>query len=289
MFTLTTDTSCDVARNKLDEAGIPWIPITFIIDGVSYPDDYTSDEQYKEFYAKVRSGVMPSTSQISIFAHEEFFEKVVAGGATDIVHLSLSGGLSATYDNACKAAQSVMEKHPDVTINVVDTQGATQVHHMVLDDAVKLRDEGKSGSEAAEILRAETDKIHVWIIVDDLMHLKRGGRVSGAAAAIGTLLNIKPMIVFNKKGELKVAHKAKGFRKAIDYVCDYIDEWAPDVKEIYMANADADEKIEEAAKALTEKFNCKVTKGWVGPVIGAHTGPGMIGILFKSDKVRPVE
>lgn len=288
MFTITTDTSCDVERKKLDEAGIPWIPITYIIDGVVYPDDYSEDEQFKAFYDKVRKGAMPTTSQITALAHEEFFEKLIEEGATDIVHLTLSGGLSATYNMACQAAKSVMERYPDCKINVVDSRGATQVHHMVLDDALKLREQGLSGEEAAKILRENTNKIHVWIIVDDLGHLKRGGRVSGVAAAIGTLLKIKPMIAFDKEGKLRVAHKAKGFKKALEYVVDYIKEWAPDVKEIYLANADADDKIAEASALLKETFGCEIKGGWVGPVIGAHVGPGMIGIVFKSDKERPL-
>lgn len=288
MFTLSTDTSCDVMRNELDSLGIPWVPLTFTIDGKTYPDDFTSDEQYKDFYAKVRGGALPSTSQITAYVHEEYFEKLIEGGATDIVHLTLSSGLSATYQQACLAADAIRAKHPDVKINIVDSLGATQVHHMVLDDALKMRDEGLTGDEAAKLLGEQTKKIHVWIIVDNLKHLKRGGRVSGAAAAIGTLLNIKPMIVFDKEGHLKVMHKAKGFKKAMEYVLDYMDEWAPDCKEIYMAHADAMEKAEEMTALIKSKRpDCKVKVGWCGPVIGAHTGDGMLGIIMKSEKVRP--
>ena len=287
MFTLTTDTSCDIKRSELDEAGIPWIPLSFTIEGNTYPDDFTTDEQFKDFYAKVRAGAMPTTSQITAFAHEEFFEKLVTDGANDIVHLTLSGGLSNTYNSACMAAQAVMERHPECKINVVDSQGATQVHCMVLDMAAKLRDEGLSGEEAANKLRSETDKIHVWIIVDDLNHLKRGGRVSGAAAAIGTLLKIKPMIVFDKEGRLQVARKAKGFRKAMEFVCEDIEKLAPDVTEVYMAHADVEDRVEEMAELLKEKFgDIKIKYGWCGPVIGAHTGPGMLGVIFRSDKQR---
>ncbi len=288
MFTLTTDTSCDVLRCDLDAAGIPWIPLTFTIDGETFPDNFTSDEQYKDFYRKVREGAMPTTSQITAFAHEEFFEKLVQEGATDIVHLTLSGGLSATYNSACMGAQAVTERHPDCKIQVVDSRGATQVHAMVLDRAEALRKQGLSGEEAAKILREEVTKIHVWIIVDDLHHLKRGGRVSGAAAAIGTLLKIKPMIAFDKEGKLQVARKAKGFRKAMEYVVEYIAEWAPDVKEVYMAHGDALDRAEEMTELLTERFGCAVKTGWCGPVIGAHTGPGMLGIIVKCDKDRPL-
>ncbi len=288
MFTLATDTSCDVMRDELDAAGIAWVPLTYTIDGETRPDDFTRDEQYKEFYAKVRGGAMPSTSQINTFVQEEFLEKLAANGATDIVYLTLSSGLSATYSSACQAADAVRERHPECKINVVDTLGATQVHRMVLDDATALRDKGLSGDEAAKILREETNKIHVWIIVDNLNHLKRGGRVSGAAAAIGTLLKIKPMIVFDKEGKLKVMHKAKGFRKAMEYVLDYMKEWSPNVKEVYLAQADAQESAREMSELICGEFkDCVVKTGWVGPVIGAHTGAGMLGIVFKSEKERP--
>ena len=288
MFTLSTDTSCDVMRDELDKLGIPWVPLTFTINGETFPDDFTRDEQYKDFYAKVRAGAMPTTSQITAFTHEEYFEKLVAGGAKDIVHLTLSGGLSATYQSACLGAKAVAERHPDVKINIVDTLCATQVHHMVLDDALELRNKGLGGSEAAKLLNEETKKIHVWIIVDDLKHLRRGGRVSGVAAAIGTLLNIKSMIVFDKEGKLKVMHKAKGFKKALDYVLEYMDEWAPNADTVYMAHADAVEKAEEMKALIKSKRpNCDVRYGWCGPVIGAHTGAGMLGIIFKSEKERP--
>ncbi len=288
MFTLATDTSCDVLRNELDAAGIAWVPLTYTIDGETNPDDFTRDEQYKDFYAKVRGGAMPSTSQINTFVQEEFLEKLVSNGAIDIVYLTLSSGLSATYSSACQAAEAVCERHPECKINVVDTLGATQVHRMVLDDATALRDKGLTGDEAAKILREETNKIHVWIIVDNLNHLKRGGRVSGAAAAIGTLLKIKPMIVFDKEGKLKVMHKAKGFRKAMEYVLDYMKEWSPNVKEVYLAQADALDSATEMTELIHGAFkDCAVKTGWVGPVIGAHTGAGMLGIVFKSDKERP--
>ncbi len=286
MFTLSTDTSCDVKRNELDEAGIPWVPLTFTIDGETRPDDFTTDEQYKEFYAKVRGGAMPTTSQITAFAHEEFFEKLIADGATDIVHLTLSSGLSETYNQACKGAAAVMARHPDCTVNIVDSLGATQVHHMVLDDASELQRKGLCGAEAAKILNAQNKKIHVLFMVDDLNHLRRGGRVSGVAAAIGTLLKIKPIIAFDKEGKLRVVHKAKGTRKAMEYVISEIKRHSPDVKTVYIAQGDAEELCSEMTEMLKSEFGCEVKSGWCGPVIGAHTGAGILGMIFKCDHER---
>lgn len=287
MFTLATDTSCDVFRNELDAEHIAWVPLTFTIDGETHPDDFTTDEQYKEFYAKVRAGAMPTTSQINTYVQEEFLENLVANGANDIVYLTLSSELSATYESACRAAEAVCEKHAGVQIHVVDTRGATQVNHMVLDEAIRLRDGGMSGEEAAKILRALPDKIHVLFMVDDLHHLKRGGRVSGVAAAIGTLLKIKPILTFDMAGKLHVVHKAKGSKKALEYIADEIAKRSPDVKEVYIAQGDAPELLEEMVQLLKTRFGCAVKVGWCGPVIGAHTGANILGMIFKSELDRP--
>ena len=123
------------------------MPLTFTIDGVTYEDDFSDDAHYKEFYDKVRAGAMPSTSQINPFTHEEFWERVAEKtGTTDIVHLTLSSGLSETYSSACRAAQSFMEKHPGVRVYVVDSLGATQAEMPVFEMALRLRDNGESAA-----------------------------------------------------------------------------------------------------------------------------------------------
>ena len=143
MFTLTTDSAVDVFRSELDKLGVYWVPLTYAIDGVTYEDDFSDDARYKDFYEKVRAGAMPVTSQINPFAHEEFWEKVVEKtGPTDIVHLTLSSGLSETYSSACKAAESFMSKHPDTRIYVVDSLSATQAEMPVFEMALRLRGSG---------------------------------------------------------------------------------------------------------------------------------------------------
>lgn len=286
-FCLTTDTSCDVFRNELDEKQIPWIPLSFTIDGVTYDDDFSSDDRYADFYDKIKSGAMPTTSQINVFNHEEFFEKVIANGAKNIIHLTLSGGLSNTVNSARTAAQNVTEKHHDCKIYILDTFSATQGHRYVLDEAVKLRDGGVSVQDAYNELETLASKVHHWIVVDDLMHLKRGGRVSGASAYIGSLLNIKPVLIINSEGKLAVVKKAKGTLKAYQYVMEMIKEHAEDLDNlvIYLADADANDKVEEMKKLIKEAYPAAdVRVGWIGPVIGAHTGSGTLGIVFKGKK-----
>lgn len=285
MFLLTTDTSCDIPRLELDRLQIPWTPLTFTVSGQTFADDFSSDKEYKTFYDKVRTGAMPITSQISAYIHEEFFCAQLGKGATEIVHLTLSGGLSSTYASAVAGAKNALEKHPTCKIFVIDTLSATQGHRALLEDAILLRDKGMNGQEAAAELEKQKERIHHWIVVDDLMHLKRGGRVSGPAAYIGSMLKIKPVLIINNEGKLAVVYKAKGTAKAMNYVLEMMHRYAQDIatQTVYLASADATDKAEEMAKLITAEFGCKVVTGWIGPVIGAHTGAGTLGIVFKGE------
>ena len=210
MFTLTSDSAIDVFRARADELGIRIIPLTYTVDGVTIEDFASGEDEYKKFYDDLKNGSMPVTSQINPFAHEEFWEKVYAEDKQDIVHITLSSGLSQTYTSACKAAESFMEKHPGVHVYVVDSLGATQAEAPVYEKAIELRDSGVSAADAAEALAVYPHRIQVYIIVDDLFHLKRGGRISAASAVMGTMIGIKPIIVFNEEGKLCVYKKPVG-------------------------------------------------------------------------------
>ncbi|MCL2374944.1 MAG: DegV family protein [Firmicutes bacterium] len=287
-FILTTDTSCDVFRSELDAKNIPWVPLTFTIGGTTYEDTFSSDAEFVSFYEKVAGGAMPTTSQITPAQHEDFFKKVLAeksnlASSKTIVHLTLSSGLSETYNAAVLAAKTVMEEIKDSEIFVVDTLSATQGHHLLLKEGIRLRDNGTSGCETADALNQYTKGIHHWFMVDDLHHLKRGGRVSGAAAAIGTLLKIKPVLTINDKGKLPVVKKPKGIQKAIAFFLEIIEEYKDgEIEEFLIVSANAAENAPLLKARLEEKYpTVPVTIGWIGPVIGAHTGNGVFGVVFK--------
>lgn len=286
MFTLTSDSAIDVFRSQADEMGIRIVPLTYTVDGNTYEDFATDDKEYRKFYADLKGGSLPVTSQINPFTHEEFWEKVYKeNGGQDIVHLTLSSGLSQTYASACQAASSFMEKHPDAHIYVVDSLAATQAEMPLVEKALELRDSGASAAEAAETLRNYAHRIHVYIIVDDLFHLKRGGRIGAAAAVIGSALGIKPIIVFNDKGQLCTYKKPLGWKKALKTVLDHIEEYCPEAArgKVWIAQADAEGKAEEAKAAIEKRFGSKVRVGWIGPVIGSHINSGTIGIVFESN------
>ena len=282
-FIITTDTSCDAFKNDLDAKNIPWIPLTYTIDGISNEDNFTKDAQYQAFYDKVKAGAMPTTSQINQFNHEEFFNKVLDGGAKEIVHLTLSSGLSETYNAAVLAANAIMEQRNSVKVYIVDTLSATQGHMAILDYGVELRDSGMSGADAAAKIAEFTQKVMHFFMVDDLHHLKRGGRVSAASALIGSLLKIKPILTINNEGKLAVIKKAKGSAAAIKFFFEMIETYKEDKNggTFYIVNGNAHDSVASLKEQLNEKYpSIAIKSGWVGPVIGAHTGSGIFGVAF---------
>lgn len=287
-FTLSTDTSCDIFRSELRERGIEYRPLVYTIDEVPHFDEFSKDEEYVGFYNQIRAGKMPTTSQINVVEHEEFFEGLLNKYEGDIIHITLSSGLSNTYESACKAAETVNEKYGK-RVYVVDSLGATIVQRLVVDEAEKYRDAGMSAAEASEKLNEFKSRVQVWFMPTDLMHLKRGGRVSGASAVIGTALNIKPILIINKNGGLSVVAKKIGVSKGMSYMVDRFKEFnahcTADSK-VYVCNADSEHSEEMRDRIKAVRPDCDVEIGWVGPVIGAHTGAGMFGVSFVSDKVR---
>ena len=285
-FTLSADTSCDILRNEMTARGIEYRPLVYTIDDVPHFDEFAKDEDYKGFYDQIRAGKMPTTSQINIVEHEEFFETLLDKYEGDIVHVTLSSGLSSTYASACKAAENVNEKHGK-RVYVVDSLGATIATRHVVDEVQRLRDEGVCAADAAEQLKQFTYKLQTWFMPTDLMHLKRGGRVSGPSAYIGTALNIKPIINFDKYGALAVVQKKMGAGKGIAAMVEAFKKLSAAVPhKVYIASADSEFAEELLQKAKAVRPDCQFEIGWIGPVIGAHTGCNAVGISFVSDSSR---
>lgn len=285
-FILSTDTSCDIFKDELTARKIEYRSLIFTIDGVEHVDDYSGDQVYRDFYTLIDAGKMPTTSQINITEHEEYFKALFDKYEDDIVHITLSSGLSSTYASACMAAKNV-EEETGRKVYVVDSLGATVAHRHIVDHAEKLRDAGVSGAEAKTVLEEYRNHIHTWFMPTDLMHLKRGGRVSGPAAVIGTALNIKPILYINKVGGLSVVYKKIGVPKGMAAMADIFKrDIAEAASKVYIPTAGSEYAEEMQKKIKTIRPDCDVEIGWIGPVIGAHTGRGATGVSFYSDKVR---
>ncbi len=287
-FILSADTSGDIPRSEMKARGIEYKPLVYIINGVEYRDEFSSDEQFKAFYDGIRAGNLPSTSQINVLEHEEFFLELVEKYTEDILYVTLSSGLSSSCASAKQAAESV-EKKTGRKVYVVDSLGATISQRHVVDEAERLRDAGATAAEAAERLAEYVKHIHTWFMPTDLIHLKRGGRVSGPAAYIGTALKIKPIIFIDKVGALPVVKKVMGTAKGIACMVDIFKaDSAKEPHKFYVATADSEFAPELLERAKAARPDCEGEIGWIGPVIGSHTGCGACGISFVSDKEREI-
>ena len=222
MFKILTDSTADLPMDYLKEHGIGCMPISYILDGVTYGGDKELD--WKEFYSMMRTeGKMPTTSQINPAEAKEYFAEYIKTDK-EILHLAFSSGLSGTCANLRIAAQEIMEEHPDVKIIVLDSLCASMGEGLFVHKAVKLRDQGKSMEETARWLEEHVrNLVHVFT-VDDLFHLYRGGRVSRTAAVIGTLVSIKPKLHVDDEGHLIVIGKVRGRKKSLNALVDYMEE-----------------------------------------------------------------
>ena len=288
MFKIITDSTADLPVEYLREHNVGCMPISYIVDGVTYGRDRELD--WKEFYSMMRNdGKMPTTSQINPVEAKEYFEEFIKTDK-EILHLAFSSGLSGTYGNLCIAADEVMEEHPDCRIIVVDSLCASMGEGLFVHKAVKMRDEGKTIEETADWLRTNVQNfVHVFT-VDDLFHLYRGGRVSKTAAVIGTMAGIKPKLHVDSEGHLIVIGKIRGRKKSLNALVDYMEEkmgsYLSENRQdyVFISHGDALEDAEYVRDQIKERFGISnFLINHIGPTVGAHSGPGTIALFFMGE------
>ena len=286
-YTICIDASVDIPSEVITDNGIIILPMEYMLDNRQcLMRERLTEEELKDFYDAMRAGSLTSTSQITPYYYKETFEAEASKG-NSILYISLSGGLSNTYLSAQTAAADVMEAHPEIRIEVVDSLSATGGMGLLLLAAIGARKDGLSLEDNAAWLRENTSRICHWFLVDDLVYLRRGGRISAAAAVTASVLNIKPILKIADDGKLVTIAKKRGLAKASAFLvecCEHaINLSLP--KEIIVAHADAPEQARLAAGKLTSMYpDCRVQICGLGPVIGAHTGPGMLAVIHWGNR-----
>ena len=279
MYEIYVDASIDVENSYITDNNIHFIPMKYMIDDQEYVmDRQQTGEELDHFYQKMKDGSITGTSQITPYTYEQVFRKEAEQGH-DVLYLCLSSGLSSTYASSLNAAQSVMEDFPDVKIESVDTLGATGGVGLLLMQAIKGRDEGKTISENAAYLRQIAPDIGFWFMVEDLEYLKRGGRVSATAAFAGNVLNLKPVLKINDEGKLINISKQRGVQRAVKYLLECYEGSYDDTisSDVIVAHAVCKERAEKMRdEILRINPGAKVQICPMGPVIGSHTGPAII-------------
>ena len=286
-FDIVTDSACDMPQAYYEEHGVECVNLGFTMNNVNYGGENGEFMSEKDFYAQLREGSMPTTYQVTGEMAKEHMEKSLQNGR-DLLVITFSSGLSGTSGSFVVASRELAEKYPERKIRVVDSLCASMGEGLLLDYVIKKADSGASLDETAQY--AEDLKLHIChhFTVDNLFHLKRGGRISGATAVIGSILKIKPVMHVNDEGKLIALSKAMGRKKALHTVVDNLlagadmDENDP----IFISHGDCIEDVEYVKSLIWERMpNVEIVVNYVGTVIGAHAGAGTIA-LFNKGKCR---
>ena len=281
-FKIITDSGCDFTLAELEQMNVGRAPLSVLFKGELH-EDFATDEERKVLYDGVREGEMPTTSAVNPDGWATVMKPALEAGQ-DVLCMCFSSGLSTTYQSAVIAAEELKEEYPDREIRVVDTLCAALGQGLLVWHACKHRDAGESLDEVTAWVEENKLKLCHWVTVEDLNHLKRGGRVSAATAMVGTMLNIKPIICVSDEGKLVSTSKVRGRKAAIEYICKKVAE-ATDKDMVFIGHGDCREDAETCAKILKEKYGVKeVHIGYVGAVIGAHTGPGVLVTFYLGEK-----
>ena len=284
-FVITADSNCDLPADYVKENNIVIIPHYYDIDGVTYGDEINLTP--KEFYDRMRAGVMPTTMASNPEVIRNTFQSLINDGF-DILHISFSSALSGGCSNVMAGAREICEENSDARILVLDTLNASMGEGLFIIKAVRMKEEGKSIGEIYSWLEEHKMNFCVRFTVDDLGHLHRGGRISKTTAVIGSMINIKPILHINAAGQLVPLTTVRGRKKSLITICnlmmDSIGKYKDDEDVICIAHGDAYEDALYLKELLLERLpHKKIMINTVSPSIGAHSGPGAIGICYMGE------
>jgi DegV family protein with EDD domain len=279
-YVIVTDSSCDLPEDIIEKFGIRILNLDVIIEGEGeFPNDQV---EIKEFYSKLREGANIKTSAVNMAQATELLEEILSEGK-DVLYLGFSSALSSTYQTVTSAARELSEEYSDRRIYDVDTLAASMGQGLLVYKAAKAKEAGKSLKDNAAMIESMKLNLDHWFTVDDLFFLKRGGRVSGVTATLGTILSIKPVLHVDDEGRLINVGKERGRKASINQLMKKMEELGSDLSEqdIFISHGDCIEDAEKLANMIKTKYSPKsVVINYVGPVIGAHSGPGTLALFF---------
>ena len=283
-FVIVSDSTVDLPKEYLQAKQVPIISLSYIMDGVTYEE--MDGLSHKEFFEKLRTGSLPTTSQINPEQAREALEPLAKEGK-DILYIGFSSGLSGSYNSVRMAAEDLKEEYPDINIITIDSLCACMGEGLLLYKALQLKERGMSMKEIVEWV--EANKLHIChnVTVDDLNHLHRGGRISRTTAVVGSMIKIKPIIHMSDEGKLVVIGKERGRKKSLISIVDRMEKQMQgyDNDIVMITHGDCIEDAEFVKKQVEERFGIhNVMINGIGSVIGSHTGAGVVAVFFMGDK-----
>lgn len=289
-FVLSCCSTADLSAKKFDELNVKYVYSTFRLNGTTYPDDLGKTITYEEFYKAMADGADTSTSQINQDEFKDFFREILASGK-DVLHLSLSTGLSGTYNSARLAAEELRKEFPERKLYLVDSLAASAGFGLFMAKLADLRDGGMNIDELYKWAEENKNKLHHWFFTTDLTYFVRGGRVSKASGFIGGVLGICPLLNVNDEGKLIAREKIRGKKRVIPRIVEMMKEHAQGkldyADRCFISNSACFEDAQMVAELVEEAFpklTGKVEIYDIGTTIGSHTGPGTVALFFWGDE-----
>ncbi len=282
-YVIFTDACCDLSQNLIKDTGVEILPLSYNLNDKSTAFSLQNKEkEIKDFYDLIRQGNMPTTTQLNPAYATEAFRTCLAEGK-DVLYLAFSSGLSGTYQSGKMAEAELKDEFPDRTIKIVDTLAASMGEGLLVWYASQKKKLGLSLNEVVDWVVANRNNLCHWFTVDDLHHLKRGGRVSSAAALIGSALSIKPILHVDNNGHLVPKNKVRGRKQSLDMLVNIMTKTAIDPSEqtVFISHGDCLDDAKYVEKRIKEIHKTKnIYINYIGPVIGAHSGPGTVALFF---------
>lgn len=279
-YVITTDNTADLPEEYIRQYQLGMMSLTYTIDGKTYNREHGLS--CEDFYARMRAGSMPTTSQVNPEEAKKEFRKSLEK-SKHIIHIAFSGGLSGSCNSARIAAEELMEEQPDCRITVIDSLCASLGEGLLVHYALRKQKEGMAYEELVDWLEGHKLNVVHNFTVDDLFHLYRGGRVSRATAVVGTILNIKPVLHVDNEGHLIPVSKVRGRKQSLDALVRRMEDTAldPAGQMVFISHGDCLEDARYVERQIREKLGVRqVELGFIGPVIGAHSGPGTVALFF---------
>lgn len=284
-FIIMSDSACDLPLNIINENNIYYLGLKCIFKGEEYIEDCGVSLSYKDFYKGIREGEMPTTSQVNSFQFQSAFEEIVKANK-DILYLGFSSSLSGTINSAIIARSATLQTYPEANITIIDTKSASLGYGLLVIQACRLKSEGMSIKEIENKIEETIPKLNHIVAMDDLQYLKRGGRLSGTAATLGIILQLKPMVKMNDVGQLINYGKVQGRKKSIHTLFKEFEERAVDInsqKLIAICHSDCLDDAKKLAKMIRKKYDVNILINDIGCVIGSHTGANTVALFFLGE------
>lgn len=281
-FVIMTDSCCDLPIEYINEKNIPYVALTCNYNGKEYIDDFGQTLNQKKFFDDLRQGTLPKTSQANSNSFYNKFKEIIDTDK-DIIYICVSSGLSGTFNSANIAKNMILDEYNDAKIYIVDILTASLGQGLMVMKAYEMKENGVSMREIVDYLEDNKQFLNTYITVDDLNHLKRGGRISSTAATFGIVLHIKPVLTINLEGKVMPVIKIRGRKKCIIKIADTVEKRIMDPEEqtISICHGDCLDEALKLKDEILKRVKVKnVVINYIGPVVGTFSGPGALAVFF---------